>query len=405
MTGLRNVFGLAALGSTLVWSSAGWARQESDKPPQKEAGRAETKEIHTEKSTRERREALKKQTEELTDRMRRLKREHLRRGFEFSIPPFHLNVRGDGYDWYLSEPRSNELGAGIVSAEEALRTQLGLPDGQGLSVKSVEPDGPAARVGLQVNDILTTLAGKPLATPADLIKQLKEAGEKPVPLQILRSGKSMTIQVKPESHVTFGPVAATRPQYQLGVQVATLDETLRSQLKVPDREGLLVSVVETGSAAEKAGLKKHDILLAVGEQPLRSPEDLVNQIQNSDGKALNFKLLRAGKIITLEVAPALKPDTETDSPDLDNAPSVRGVRPSGLVLPQRFDPSFPFPRAYDPLWRQRTGNFPVRQTFTLPHTSGSQHGDLQGEVMELRRLIEQLQNSLQTKPASDRSGQ
>lgn len=402
MTGLRNVFGLAALGSALVWSSAGWAQQESDKPSQEEPAQRERATRH-EKSNRERRELLKKQTEELTDRMRRLNREPLRRGIEVSAPPFRFNLRGD---WYLSEPRPNDLGASIVPADESLRTQLGLTDGQGLIVKSVAHGGPAFQIGLQANDVLTSLADKPLATPADLIKQLKEAGEKVVPLQVLRSGKSMTIQVKPIYHVTFGPVETTRPRYLLGVQVESLDETLRAQLKLPDQEGLLVNAVEPESAAEKAGFKKYDILLAVGDQPLKGSEDLVSRIQNSSGKALTFKLLRGGKTITVEVTPTIQPDAEAGSHELGLEPSVRAVRPSGMIwddhkynwtLPARP----PHTVVYDPLWRQQTENFPVAQAFGLPHPSELQFGELQGEVKELRRLIENLQKSLQAKPDSD----
>lgn len=283
-------------------------------------------------------------------------------------------------DWYLSEPRPNDLGAGIVPADESLRTQLGLTGGQGLIVKSVAHGGPAFQVGLEVNDILTSLADKPLATPADLIKQLKEAGEKVVPLQVLRSGKPMTIQVKPIYHVTFGPVETTRPRYLLGVQVESLDDTLRAQLKLPDQEGLLVNAVEPDSAAEKAGFKKYDILLTVGDRPLKGSEDLISRIQNSSGKALTFKLLRGGKTITVEVTPTIQPDADAGNHELGLEPSVRAVRPSGMF----FDHSLP-----------------IAETFSLTHPSELQLGELQGEVKELRRLVENLQKALQAKPDSD----
>ncbi|SIO01715.1 serine protease Do [Singulisphaera sp. GP187] len=413
MTGLQSVVRLAALGSAMIWSTVGWAQQETDKPNQDDQAQREPNAAPEKKSSREKssarltpaEESLKKQAEELSNSVRRLNRArnlHRERPMgriEFQTHPFRFNVQGD---WYFSEPRPNDLGMSVVPAEESLRTQLGLPDGQGLIVKSVAHGGPAFRIGLQVNDVLTSLGDKPLTTPADLVKQLKEAGEKPVPLQVLRSGKSMSIQVKPEYHVSFGPVETTRPRYQLGVQVASLDDTLRAQLKVADQEGLLVSAVEPGSAAEKAGLKKYDILLAAGDQSLKSPEDLVNQIQNSSGKALTFKLLRGGKTITLEVTPAILPDDESSSLEHGLAPSLRAVRPSGLVLPQNLDAAFPghrpqtfpFPTHYDPLWRQQPGNF---------HSSEPELGELQGEVTELRRLIEKLQKSLQAQTDSDHS--
>ena len=62
-------------------------------------------------------------------------------------------------------PDANGLGATLEQADRAVRAQLGLPDDRGLVVWSLAPDGPAARAGLQVNDILLTLDGKPLDRP------------------------------------------------------------------------------------------------------------------------------------------------------------------------------------------------------------------------------------------------
>ncbi len=225
--------------------------------------------------------------------------------------------------------------ARLVTADESLRTQLGLKEKQGLIVESVTPGGPAARVGLEVNDVLLTLADQPLATHADLIKSLKEAGDKPVPLQLLRSGKPITISIKPETHVTFGPVETPQPRYQLGVQVESLDDTLRPQLKLSD-QGVAGQFRRAGSAAEKAGFKKYDILLAVGEAPLKGTEALIEQIQKSSRKALKVKILRGGESLTLEVTPSLRPETESDN---DLEPSVRGVFPSGASAP--FTLTFP----------------------------------------------------------------
>src|SRR5207237_244362 len=59
---------------------------------------------------------------------------------------------------YLTEAFDQEMGSGtgasLAPADEPLRAQLGLPDGHGLVVVSVAPEGPAAKVGLKTSDIL-----------------------------------------------------------------------------------------------------------------------------------------------------------------------------------------------------------------------------------------------------------
>ena len=49
---------------------------------------------------------------------------------------------------------------------------------------------------------------------------------------------------------------------------------LRAAVGLPERDGLLVRAVVDGSAAAAAGLEKGDLLVAAGERPLTSVDDL-----------------------------------------------------------------------------------------------------------------------------------
>src|SRR5205807_1114219 len=108
------------------------------------------------------------------------------------------------------------LGATLKPIDDTLRAQLDIPSGQGLLVTCLRGDGPGAQAGLKQNDIVLSLAGKPLAAADDLPKQLKAAGEAPVPLKILRAGKPITIQVRPVYRVTLGPVTEQKAEYYIG---------------------------------------------------------------------------------------------------------------------------------------------------------------------------------------------
>lgn len=65
---------------------------------------------------------------------------------------------------------------------------------------------------------------------------------------------------------------------------------------IPEKGGVRVVVVSVGSPAEKSGIVKDDVILAVDGQPISSPEDfrqLLNRV--SPGKTMTITLLRNDK--------------------------------------------------------------------------------------------------------------
>lgn len=93
-------------------------------------------------------------------------------------------------------------------------------------------------------------------------------------------------------------------EYWVGVQCHPVSATLRAQLGLDKDAGLVVSHVVKDGPAAKAGIKQHDILLVIGDENLANQQQLVEQIQKREGKALKFKLLRAGKEKIVELTPA-----------------------------------------------------------------------------------------------------
>ena len=76
------------------------------------------------------------------------------------------------------------------------RQALGRDQATGLLLVGVEEDGPAARGGLLVGDILVGLAGQPVTDPDELLAQLVGSiiGQAS-PVQVLRGGQPLTQQV------------------------------------------------------------------------------------------------------------------------------------------------------------------------------------------------------------------
>jgi C-terminal processing protease CtpA/Prc len=118
------------------------------------------------------------------------------------------------------------LGVGLATADETLRSHLGIADGDGLVVTGIEENSPAAKAGVMVNDVLLKLNGKALTSVEALAAQLQEIGEKSANLDLLRRGKPATLTVTPERrpaepHLLFSAVDrgendVVKAQHQLG---------------------------------------------------------------------------------------------------------------------------------------------------------------------------------------------
>lgn len=89
------------------------------------------------------------------------------------------------------------LGMMCLPAPEVLRTQMALPAGTGLVVHQIVPDSPAAKAGLQRNDVLLQADSKPLPDAAALGKVANEKGAVAIDFNLLRGGKPQTLKVTP----------------------------------------------------------------------------------------------------------------------------------------------------------------------------------------------------------------
>jgi hypothetical protein len=110
------------------------------------------------------------------------------------------------------DPPAFWIGVSVSPVEPALRAQLRIPDDQGLLATEVIADSPAAKVGLKVNDILLTMAGKPLKDQATLVDLVQKNGEKSVALEILREGSRQTIELTPQRRKPVKLTARLHPK-------------------------------------------------------------------------------------------------------------------------------------------------------------------------------------------------
>lgn len=214
----------------------------------------------------------------------------------------------------LSGGMDSLIGVGTVPVEEVLRVQLGLAEDQGLAVTDVAKDGPGAKAGLQLNDVLITIADQTIAGVDAFHNQLQQFVDQPVKIGLVRAGARRVLELTPKNQppssveVSMNQLIVNKSsRYRLGVGLASVDATLRSQLNLPDSEGLVVTSVESESPAAKAGVMVNDVLLKLDGKALKSTEELSVSLQEIADKAVALELLRRGKPTSLTVTPENQP--------------------------------------------------------------------------------------------------
>jgi S1-C subfamily serine protease len=90
-----------------------------------------------------------------------------------------------------------KLGVAIAPNHVArrLRRAVGLPDAEGLLIRDVVDDSPAASAGIAKGDLIVAAAGHPIRTPDDLFDALTAAQGGSIELNIIRGTDERTVQV------------------------------------------------------------------------------------------------------------------------------------------------------------------------------------------------------------------
>jgi len=101
---------------------------------------------------------------------------------------------------------------------------------------------------------------------------------------------------------------------RLGVTIQEVDQALANAFQLPRPEGALVSSVEPGSAAEKAGLKPGDVILSMDGQAVEHSADLPGRVAAmKPGTPARFEILRKGERKTLEAKIGQMPQEVADA--------------------------------------------------------------------------------------------
>jgi len=135
------------------------------------------------------------------------------------------------------------IGAGLTTLTPELREFFGATREAGVLVGSLTENGPAAKAGLKVGDVITAVDGEPVSGSMELSHAMKgkHAGEA-VRLDIIRNKKAQSLTVNVEERdVREFRRATTLPM--LGRELTQLDgPEWRALIATPDSEDLRAQI-------------------------------------------------------------------------------------------------------------------------------------------------------------------
>ena len=191
---------------------------------------------------------------------------------------------------------------------EAIRKAMGLADTKGVLVSEVVEDAPAAKAGIKAGDVITALNGTRTEGVEQFRQQVAEfAPGAEVSVAIVRDGDRMTKQVRlvefPEDQADATPAVEEPASAWLGLSVRSMTAAERAQAGV--KGGVMVDSVESGSAADEAGIQRDDILLEAGGVRIDGITDFKRIVRSraNDGKPVLFRLERGRDKLFIAVEP------------------------------------------------------------------------------------------------------
>ncbi len=185
------------------------------------------------------------------------------------------------------------IGVAFQELTPELASSLGADAQRGALVSNVSANGPAKQAGVRAGDIVTSVDDQPVNEGRDLLRAVlaRRVGST-VRLGILRDGQRTTLSLTTAERPTELTHHSSRtkqgrsaqPTNGFGLALEPLTPDTARQLAYRGEGKVVVVGVTPGSAADRADLKRGDVVVSADRRAVREPNDVVNAL--SDGRAL-----------------------------------------------------------------------------------------------------------------------
>ena len=186
------------------------------------------------------------------------------------------------------------IGVQIQPVTPTIAEAIGLKNAEGALVAQLEPNTPAAKGGIEIGDVITSVNGEAVKDSPDLARRIAAiAPGTPTKFGIFRNGQEKTVTV------TLGRFPRTSAEPQAEQQKAPSEAPVLGLALAPagavsgaGDHGVVITEISPTSRAAESGLQTGDIILDIGRRAVNTPADVRKMVDEARTQSKRAVLLR-----------------------------------------------------------------------------------------------------------------
>lgn len=186
------------------------------------------------------------------------------------------------------------LGIEIQNLSPQLAEYFGLGSSQGVLIVRVEEDSPADRAGLEANDVIVEYNGHSVdESGAFRSRVATTAPGESVSIVVQRDGERVEKTVvigtlSADMRTLRGPEGSSK--VELGLAVQNLTDDIAARFGYETESGVVVTAVEPGSAAARAGMRPGMLIQEVNGTKVRNAGEFKKALESSEKNIVLFRV-------------------------------------------------------------------------------------------------------------------
>ncbi|MCS7233336.1 MAG: DegQ family serine endoprotease [Synergistetes bacterium] len=194
------------------------------------------------------------------------------------------------------------LGVYLQAMTPSLAKGFGLKEAKGVIIARIVPGSPAEKYGLRRGDVILSVDGKEVNSPAELQIAIRsrKAGEK-VNISVWRKDRTVNITVVLGEPPQEERISKT-PEINIGIKVSDITSDFRRKYNLIEDNGVVITYVDPESPAGMVGLKEGDVIVEVNGKEIRNLKDWDEALSSLKEDSLVLLVSRSGSTFYVSIS-------------------------------------------------------------------------------------------------------